>query len=156
MPPPPVKSRYDNDMPTAYEVKRQCEVARNEKARLRMAEYVRPVPCITLSLTLYVFSVPRKYAELKTRPLEEQQLARERSNVYQAKYHAKLYAKRYGSDAPAVYLKARCQHKLAGTAQRSRASWDMRDVPYGFGYHPEENDGIVGMTPIPAKYMHAM
>jgi hypothetical protein len=64
-------------------------VARNEKARLRMAQYVRPVPRIVLSLTLYVFSVPRKRAELKTRPLEEQQLARERSNAYQAKYRAK-------------------------------------------------------------------
>ncbi|KAJ7843432.1 hypothetical protein B0H14DRAFT_3456202 [Mycena olivaceomarginata] len=154
MPAPPVKSKHDNNMPIGYEVKRQCEVVRNEKARLRMARYVRPVlHCVEPDL------------------IQEQQLARERSNAYQAKYCAKnrttlrlgesrrrmaLYAKCYGPDAPAVYLKAQRQRKLAGTAQRSGASWDMRDVPYGFGYHPEENDGIVGMTPIPAKYMRAM
>ncbi|KAJ7852331.1 hypothetical protein B0H14DRAFT_3450804 [Mycena olivaceomarginata] len=101
-----------------------------------------------------------KRAELKTRSLEEQELARQKCKAYQAKYREKnrdclstLYKERYGPEAYAIYLKARRQRRLKAAALRSGGTWDMWDIPYGYGYHPEENDGIVGMTPIPAKYM---
>ncbi|KAJ7881947.1 hypothetical protein B0H13DRAFT_1891087 [Mycena leptocephala] len=61
---PPMKSKYSSG-PTAYELKVQRHAERNEKARLRMA---------------------RKRAELKTRPLNEQLEAAERSREYQARY----------------------------------------------------------------------
>jgi hypothetical protein len=63
-----------------------------------------------------------------------------------------LYLKRYGAEAYALYLKARRQRKRNGAAKRAGSSFDLRDLPYGFGYHPEENDGIIGRTPIPACY----
>ncbi|KAJ7901030.1 hypothetical protein B0H14DRAFT_3422939 [Mycena olivaceomarginata] len=123
---------------TSHELKAQRRAERNEKARLRMA---------------------RKRAELKSRPLEEQQIAAERTKAYQATYHKKhrndlrlgeerrriaLYKARYGPDTYRLYLKARRQRTRQGAANRAGQTWDIRDLPYGHGYHPEENDGIIG------------
>ncbi|KAJ7842996.1 hypothetical protein B0H14DRAFT_3456516 [Mycena olivaceomarginata] len=116
---------------SATNLKAQKRAERNEKVRLRMA---------------------RKRAELVLQPLEEQQLAAERSRAYQATYREKLYLARYGAEAHALYLKARRQRKRSSTSKHTGTSYDLRDLPYGFGYHPEENDGIIGCTPLPACY----
>ncbi|KAJ7687065.1 hypothetical protein B0H14DRAFT_3534288 [Mycena olivaceomarginata] len=133
---------------SAANLKAQKCAERNEKAWLHMAH---------------------KRAELVLRPLEEQQLAVERSRAYQATYREKhradlrrceakrravLHLARYGAEAHALYLKARRQRKRSSASKRAGTSYDLRDLPYGFGYHPEENDGIIGRTPLPACYFH--
>ncbi|KAJ7713594.1 hypothetical protein B0H14DRAFT_3523334 [Mycena olivaceomarginata] len=65
--PPPMTAIHATGS-TSHELKAQRRAERNEKARLRMA---------------------RKCAELKSRPLEEQQIAAERTKAYQATYHEK-------------------------------------------------------------------
>ncbi|KAJ7822091.1 hypothetical protein B0H14DRAFT_3471014 [Mycena olivaceomarginata] len=100
--PPPMTAIHATGS-TSHELKAQRRAEWNEKARLRMA---------------------RKRAELKSCPLEEQQIAAERTKVYQATYHEKhrndlrlgeerrritLYKARYGPDAYRLYLKARRQ-----------------------------------------------
>ncbi|KAJ7137327.1 hypothetical protein C8R43DRAFT_955535 [Mycena crocata] len=63
---PPMKSKYTMG-PTEYELKTQREAERREKARLRMA----------------------RRAELKARPLAEQEQAAARARAYQATYREK-------------------------------------------------------------------
>ncbi|KAJ7087730.1 hypothetical protein C8R43DRAFT_965017 [Mycena crocata] len=97
---PPMKSKYTMG-PTEYELKTQREAERREKARLRMA----------------------RRAELKARPLAEQEQAAARARAYQATYREKnrydlkiweaqrriAYSlpKRYGPAMTVLYAKAR-------------------------------------------------
>ncbi|KAJ7900980.1 hypothetical protein B0H14DRAFT_2555784 [Mycena olivaceomarginata] len=79
-----------------------------------------------------------KRAELKSRPLEEQQIAAECTKAYQATYREKhrndlrlgeerrriaLYKARYGPDAYRLYLKARRQRTRQGAANRAGQTW---------------------------------
>ncbi|KAJ7450433.1 hypothetical protein FB451DRAFT_1186831 [Mycena latifolia] len=103
---PPLRSKYTQDGPTDYELRAQRHLARNEKARLRMAS---------------------KRAELKTRPLEEQARVAECNKGYQATYRerhrrdlriweaqrrAGMYMARYGPEAYKEYDHAQRERKL--------------------------------------------
>ncbi|KAJ7080882.1 hypothetical protein C8R43DRAFT_1143053 [Mycena crocata] len=106
--PPPLKSKHQAG-PTDYELKQQRLDNRREKARLRMA---------------------RKRAELKQRPLEEQQEAAERARLHQAAYRessanrhrndlrlweaqrrVEMYKKRFGPEAYHAYAKLKRDRK---------------------------------------------
>ncbi|KAJ7789262.1 hypothetical protein B0H14DRAFT_3503211 [Mycena olivaceomarginata] len=129
----------------ATNLKAQKRAERNEKVQLRMAQCA--------------------HAELVLRPLEKQQLAAEHSRAYQATYQEKhrtdlwrceakhraaLYLACYGAEAHPLYSKARHQRKRSSASKHAGTSYDLQDLPYGFGYHPEENNGISGRTLLPA------
>ncbi|KAJ7823663.1 hypothetical protein B0H13DRAFT_1919537 [Mycena leptocephala] len=67
MHPPPLTSKYNTGL-TEHELKLQRQAVRREKARVRMA---------------------MRRAELKSRPLEEQEEAAKRARLHQATYRAK-------------------------------------------------------------------
>ncbi|KAJ7477125.1 hypothetical protein B0H11DRAFT_2234602 [Mycena galericulata] len=102
--PPPLTSRHRTGL-TDYEIQMKRKEERREKARLRMA---------------------RIRAELKTRPLHEQELAAARARAYQATYRAKhrenlrlweaerriaVYKAKFGHEAYLAYVKARRDRK---------------------------------------------
>ncbi|KAJ7139367.1 hypothetical protein C8R44DRAFT_727447 [Mycena epipterygia] len=82
--PPPMKAITSKEA-TTHELKLQQQAARNEKAHLRMA---------------------RKRAELRARPLTEQEEAAECSRAYQATYHENVYKACFGQAAYVAYAKA--------------------------------------------------
>ncbi|KAJ7123799.1 hypothetical protein C8R43DRAFT_1135850 [Mycena crocata] len=112
---PPMRSSYVSAGPSDYEIKQHREADRREKARVRMA----------------------RRAELKQRPIAEQELAAQRSRQYQATYRARhredlrkweaqrrieLYQKRYGPTIASSYAKASRDRK-----RRARASKRARE-----------------------------
>ncbi|KAJ7440226.1 hypothetical protein FB451DRAFT_1191679 [Mycena latifolia] len=127
---PPLTSKYEKPL-TLYQIETQRRAERNEKSRIRMAQ---------------------KRAELKARPLEEQEEAAERERGYQAKYRERhrrslrlweslrrlaLYEERYGSEACAEYEKAMLERKKTARARR-KAKARARE-PYHSG---DERDAV--------------
>ncbi|KAJ7347336.1 hypothetical protein DFH08DRAFT_960676 [Mycena albidolilacea] len=144
-------------------LKAQKRAECNEKARLRMARkhaelVLRPAEEQQLAAersrayqATYreKFVTPWGYNSLKLSVVDRH---RDDLQACEAKRRAALYLKCYGAEAYALYLKAWRQRKCNSAAKRAGSSFDLCDLPYGFGYHPEENDGIIGRTLIPACY----
>ncbi|KAJ7849477.1 hypothetical protein B0H13DRAFT_2361227 [Mycena leptocephala] len=125
--PPPLRSKFRLS-PTNYEIETQHVLERREKARRRMAEYVsshRLPPALTR---------PRKRAELKSRPHEEQAAAAARAREHQATYRErnrntlrktaahrrlKLYWDKFGPAAYEAYEK-KCRDAKRRAIQRKR------------------------------------
>ncbi|KAF7335134.1 hypothetical protein MVEN_02264300 [Mycena venus] len=97
----------------------QRHLERNERARLRMARH---------------FSTSSKRAELKLRPVEEQERAAERSRVYRARYRErhhqavlkgeserrrKIYIQRYGEEAYKEYVERRERRRREGDGREA-------------------------------------
>ncbi|KAJ7830846.1 hypothetical protein B0H13DRAFT_1915744 [Mycena leptocephala] len=86
MHPPPLTSKYNTGL-TEHELKLQRQAVRREKARV-------PWPCTCIQFPHYLSSADatpahRRRAELKSRPLEEQEEAAKRARLHQATYRAK-------------------------------------------------------------------
>ncbi|KAJ7126218.1 hypothetical protein C8R44DRAFT_734104 [Mycena epipterygia] len=122
---PPLKAATSSKKLTDYEIGLQRHLAKNEKARLRMA---------------------RKRAELKARPLTEQLLAAERERAYQATYREKnrrdlaiwerqrrhaVYKARFGPVAYASYVQA----------LRDRKRQERQNQLAKEAYHEQDDDG---------------
>ncbi|KAJ7154958.1 hypothetical protein C8R43DRAFT_1126343 [Mycena crocata] len=120
--PPPMQSKYASG-PSDHEIKTQRRLERNEKSRLHMT---------------------RTRAELKSRPLEEQQRAAERARVHQATYRARndlrvweaqrriaLYKAKFGPAAYAAYSRTKRERKC-----RTRAKKAAKEA-----YHAAHNSG---------------
>ncbi|KAJ7095498.1 hypothetical protein C8R43DRAFT_963468 [Mycena crocata] len=118
-------------------------VSRREKARLRMA---RLEDSSGLVLTFKLIVSDRTRAELKSRPIEEQEQAAERSRLYQARYRernrvelriweaqrrAEHYKRRFGEEAYNAYAKLKRERKRRAREKRraKEGYYDERPQP---------------------------